>query len=143
MVLRNLLKVYLAREQPLGRLPLQLAHNPPNIGCQRLAYSRGGRRSEGQDCGNGGGKGRLACLTGGGIGVQQTVGRSERRHLFRDRQVADAELAQHRLHVAAKAIHESVDGAPGCGPVGTKAMEKGKEVQRQDNEPSVDVSGTA
>ncbi len=56
MVLHNLLKVDLARKQPLGRLPLELAHNPPNIECQRHACSPGGWRSEGQDRGDGEGK---------------------------------------------------------------------------------------
>jgi hypothetical protein len=58
------------------------------------------------------------------------------------KRASDAALAQHCRHVATKAIQESVDGAPRCGPVGTKAVKKGKEVQLlQDNEPPVDRVG--
>ena len=79
-----------------------------------------------------GGDGRLACRQGVVIGLQQGRARSgEPAHFFRDAEIADADLAEHSLHVRGEAIGEVLRQTVGSRPFPLQPMQHGEQVKGQ------------
>jgi outer membrane protein assembly factor BamE (lipoprotein component of BamABCDE complex) len=68
------------------------------------------------------------------IALQQAgARRGEPPHLFRNADVADADLSQHSLHIGAELIDELLSEGLCLSSVGLEAMEHGEQVKRQDD----------